>query len=128
LPHVFDLRGSLSVTEFEKDLPFTVKRCFWVFDVPSKEVRGQHAHKECHQFLVCVAGQVVVMLDDGINRTQIKLDSPSLGLHIPPKVWGVQYKYSPDAVMIVLASHKYDANDYIRDYNQFVNYKKSIEK
>jgi acetyltransferase-like isoleucine patch superfamily enzyme/dTDP-4-dehydrorhamnose 3,5-epimerase-like enzyme len=124
LPYISDLRGSLSVVEFEKDLSFTVKRCFWLFDVPSKEVRGEHAHKECHQFLICVAGQASVMLDDSINRTEVKLDSPSLGLHIPPGVWGVQYKYSKDAAVIVLASHSYNAEDYIRDYNQFLAYKK----
>jgi UDP-2-acetamido-3-amino-2,3-dideoxy-glucuronate N-acetyltransferase len=122
LPHIHDLRGSLSVTEFEKDLPFTVKRCFWVFDVPSKEVRGEHAHKECHEFLVCVAGQAAVMLDDGVNRTEVILDSPSLGLHIPPRVWAVQYKYSKEAVMIVLTSHAYDPEDYIRDYSLFLEY------
>jgi UDP-2-acetamido-3-amino-2,3-dideoxy-glucuronate N-acetyltransferase len=127
LPHVSDLRGSLSVTEFEKDLPFSVKRCFWVFDVPSKEVRGEHAHKECHEFIFCVTGQVVVMLDDGIHRTEVKLDTPSRGLYVAPLVWAVQYKYSRDAVMIVLASHIYDPDDYIRDYNQFLQYTKQKE-
>ena len=123
LPFIEDLRGNLSFAEFEKDLPFIVKRCFWVFDVPSKEVRGEHAHKECHQFLICVAGDVTVMLDDGDKRTEIKLDTPSRGLHIPPGVWGVQYKYSSDAVLVVLASHTYDSNDYIRDYVDFLAYK-----
>lgn len=123
LPFIQDLRGNLSFAEFEKDLPFVVKRCFWVFDVPSKEVRGEHAHKECHQFLICVAGDVTVMLDDGNKRAEIKLDTPSRGLHIPPGVWGVQYKYSSDAVLVVLASHTYDPNDYIRDYADFLTYK-----
>lgn len=123
LPFIQDLRGNLSFAEFEKDLPFVVKRCFWVFDVPSKEVRGEHAHKECHQFLICVAGDVTVMLDDGDKRAEIKLDTPSRGLHIPPGVWGVQYKYSSDAVLVVLASHTYDSNDYIRDYADFLTYK-----
>jgi acetyltransferase-like isoleucine patch superfamily enzyme/dTDP-4-dehydrorhamnose 3,5-epimerase-like enzyme len=122
LPYIHDLRGSLSFTEFEKDLPFAAKRCFWVFDVPSKEVRGEHAHKECHQFLVCVTGQVTVMLDDGSKRTQVELDSPARGLHIQPGVWGVQYKYSKDAVMVVLASHTYDSDDYIRNYADFLEY------
>jgi acetyltransferase-like isoleucine patch superfamily enzyme/dTDP-4-dehydrorhamnose 3,5-epimerase-like enzyme len=126
LPYIQDLRGSLSFTEFEKDMPFAAKRCFWVFDVPSKEVRGEHAHKECHQFLICVAGQVTVMLDDGSKRTEIKLDTPARGLHIRPGVWGVQYKYSNDAVMIVLASHIYDPDDYIRDYAEFMEYTKTV--
>ncbi len=123
LPFVQDLRGNLSFTELEKDLPFVTKRCFWVFDVPSKKVRGEHAHKACHQFLICVAGDVMVMLDDGRERIEIKLDTPSRGLHIPPGVWGVQYKYSSNAVLVVLASHTYDPKDYIRDYAEFLSYK-----
>jgi acetyltransferase-like isoleucine patch superfamily enzyme/dTDP-4-dehydrorhamnose 3,5-epimerase-like enzyme len=123
LPFIQDLRGNLSFAEYEKDLPFIAKRCFWVFDVPSKDVRGEHAHKECHQFLICVSGNVTVMLDDGSKRVEIKLDSPSLGLHIPPGVWGVQYKYSANTVLVVLASHIYDAEDYIRDYSEFLTYK-----
>jgi acetyltransferase-like isoleucine patch superfamily enzyme len=123
LPFIQDLRGNLSFAEFEKDLPFVAKRCFWVFDVPTKDVRGEHAHKECHQFLICVSGYVTVMLDDGKNRAEIKLDSPTLGLHIQPGVWGVQYKYSANAVLVVLASHIYDAEDYIRDYSEFLAYK-----
>jgi acetyltransferase-like isoleucine patch superfamily enzyme/dTDP-4-dehydrorhamnose 3,5-epimerase-like enzyme len=123
LPFVQDLRGNLSFTELEKDLPFVTKRCFWVFDVPSKKVRGEHAHKACHQFLICVAGDVMVMLDDGRERIEIKLDTPSRGLHIPPRVWGVQYKYSSNAVLVVLASHTYDPKDYIRDYAEFLSYK-----
>jgi dTDP-4-dehydrorhamnose 3,5-epimerase-like enzyme len=128
LPEFQDLRGALSFTEFEKDLPFIAKRCFWVFNVPSKEVRGEHAHKQCHQFLVCVAGSVTVLLDDGVNRREVLLDSPSTGLHIAPKVWAVQYRYSKDAVMIVLASHTYDAEDYIRDYKQFLAYTAKVRE
>jgi len=126
LPFIQDLRGNLSFAEFEKDLPFVAKRCFWVFDVPSKDVRGEHAHKECHQFLICVAGGVTVMLDDGDKRGEVRLDSPARGLHIPPGVWGVQYKYSNNAVLVVLASHTYDPGDYIRDYADFLTYKNSI--
>jgi UDP-2-acetamido-3-amino-2,3-dideoxy-glucuronate N-acetyltransferase len=124
LPSFHDLRGSISVIEFVKDLPFAAKRSFWVFDVGSREVRGEHAHKECHEFLVCVAGQLSVMLDNGIDRTEVQLDAPSLGLYIPPGVWAAEYKFSRDAVMVVLASHLYDSDDYIRDYDEFVEYKK----
>jgi acetyltransferase-like isoleucine patch superfamily enzyme/dTDP-4-dehydrorhamnose 3,5-epimerase-like enzyme len=123
LPLIEDLRGNLSFAEFEKDLPFVAKRCFWVFDVPTKDVRGEHAHKECHQFLICVSGHVTVMLDDGKKRVEIKLDRPSFGLHIQPGIWGVQYKYSANAVLVVLASHAYDSEDYIRDYLEFLAYK-----
>lgn len=120
LPLVPDMRGNLSVVEWEKQLPFIPKRMFWVFEVPSREVRGEHAHKEQHQYLICVKGSVSVMLDDGHNRSEVTLDRSNLGLYIPPKVWGVQYKYSADAVLLVLASDVYRTEDYIRDYDEFI--------
>lgn len=121
LPRVADMRGSLSVGEFQRSVPFQAKRYFLVFDVPSVETRGAHAHRSCHQFLVSVHGRVSVLVDDGKQREEFLLDSPEVGIHIPPMVWGVQYKYSPDAVLLVFASHYYDAQDYIRDYDEFLN-------
>jgi hypothetical protein len=115
-----DLRGNLSVTEIEKDLPFTPQRTFWIFDVPSKDVRGEHAHKTLEQFLICVKGSCAVMADDGENRAEIKLDRPNIGLYMPPLVWGVQYKFSLDTVLLVFASEKYDTREYIRDYDEFL--------
>lgn len=120
LKHVTDLRGDLCVAEWEKDIPFTPRRVFLVYDVPSAKVRGEHAHKACHQFLVCVKGTVAVIADDGTTREEYLLDRPWLGLHLPPRIWGIQYKYSPDAVLMVFASHAYDADDYIRDYEEFL--------
>ena len=120
LPRVLDIRGSLTVGEFEKSIPFLAKRYFMVFNVPSAETRGEHAHKECHQFLICVSGSVNVVADDGHSRREYVLDRPDAGLHLPPMTWGIQYKYSPDAVLLVFASHYYDADDYIRDYDEFV--------
>lgn len=122
LPLVSDIRGNLSVAEYEKQIPFIPKRCFWVFDVPSREVRGEHAHKKLHQYLICVRGSVSVVLDDGVNKAEAVLDKPNLGLHIPPMVWGIQYKYSTDAVLLVLASEAYAADDYLRDYAEFISY------
>jgi acetyltransferase-like isoleucine patch superfamily enzyme len=119
-PLIHDLRGNLTAGEFDQYIPFTPKRYFMVFDVPSKETRGEHAHRECHQFLICVRGNCAVLADDGTNRTEISLDSPDKGLYLPPKVWGVQYKYSQDAVLLVFASHHYDSSDYIRDYSEFI--------
>lgn len=124
LPLVPDLRGSLSVAEYEKQIPFVPKRCFWVFDVPSREVRGEHAHKALHQYLICVKGSVSVVLDDSKARAEVVLNQSNLGLHIPPNVWGIQYKYSPDAVLLVLASDAYDASDYLRNYEEFLAYVK----
>ncbi|MFD8564433.1 FdtA/QdtA family cupin domain-containing protein [Streptosporangium canum] len=114
-----DLRGELSVGEFERELPFTPKRYFLVFNVPSREVRGEHAHRHCEQFLICVRGSCGVLLDDGRNRREITLDRPSRGVHMPAMIWGTQYRYSPDAVLLVFASHYYDQDDYIRSYDEF---------
>ncbi|HEY8032698.1 MAG TPA: WxcM-like domain-containing protein [Methylocella sp.] len=119
MPRATDIRGSLTVGEFERSIPFAVKRYFLVFDVPSIETRGEHAHRECHQFLVCVRGSCAVVADDGIHRQEFVLDQPNVGLYLPPLVWGIQYKYSGDAVLLVFASHYYDTADYIRDYAEF---------
>lgn len=119
-PLIRDLRGNLTVGEFNKEIPFSPKRYFSVFDVPNKDVRGEHAHKECHQFLVCIKGSCHVVADDGKQRQEFILDKPNKGIYLPPMVWGVQYKYSADAVLMVFASDHYDPDDYIRDYSEFV--------
>lgn len=115
-----DMRGSLSAGEFTREIPFNPLRYFLVFDVPSAEVRGEHAHLECHQFLVAVKGTVHVVADDGHRREEFILDQNNKGVYLPPMVWGIQYRYSPDAVLLVFASHYYDANDYIRNYDDFI--------
>ncbi len=115
-----DLRGSLVAANFEQDLPFVPQRFFTVFGVPSTDVRGAHAHRECHQVLVCVQGSVSALVDDGNGRQEFVLDRPDLGLHMEPMIWGTQYRYSADAVLLVLASHPYDAADYIRDHDEFL--------
>jgi acetyltransferase-like isoleucine patch superfamily enzyme len=116
-----DLRGRLTAGEAPTDdVPFVPKRWFLVYDVPSREVRGAHAHRRCHQFLVCVAGEVTVAVDDGENRTEVVLDDPTLGIYVPPFVWGSQFRYDSTSVLLVLASHEYDASDYIREYDVFL--------
>lgn len=119
-PLIKDIRGSLSVGEFQKQVPFEVKRYFLVFDVPNKELRGEHAHYACHQFLICVHGSCTVVADNGKVRQEWVLDGPDLGIYLPPMTWGIQYKYSSDAVLLVFASEYYDSKDYIRDYNEFL--------
>ena len=119
LPFVQDLRGMLSAGEIGKHVPFEVKRYFLVFGVPGKEVRGEHAHRTLQQFLVCAHGACHVVADDGENREEFVLDSPSVGVYVPPMIWATQYKYTQDAVLLVLASAPYDASDYIRDYSEF---------
>jgi UDP-2-acetamido-3-amino-2,3-dideoxy-glucuronate N-acetyltransferase len=115
-----DLRGSLVAAQAPDHLPFVPHRAFLVLDVPGKDVRGEHAHRRCHQFLVCAHGSLAVLVDDGRTREEILLDRPAIGLYLPPMIWAVQYKYSPDAVLLVLASDPYDPADYIRSYDEFL--------
>jgi acetyltransferase-like isoleucine patch superfamily enzyme len=121
-----DPRGDLSVGEFEKEIPFLPKRYFLVLNVPSDKTRGEHAHRECHQFLICVKGSCAVVVDDLEQRCEVQLDSPDVGVYLPPMTWGIQYKYSSDAVLLVFASHYYAADDYLRDYDEFVAEKRAL--
>ena len=98
---VKDMRGNLSAGEFLKDIPFTPKRYFFVFDVPNEKTRGEHAHINCQQFLVCIKGSCSLVIDDGSLRNEIVLNTPSLGVYIAPLTWGIQYKYSSDAILLV---------------------------
>jgi UDP-2-acetamido-3-amino-2,3-dideoxy-glucuronate N-acetyltransferase len=125
LPLVEDLRGFLSFGEGGRHIPFDVKRYFLVFRVTSEKIRGEHAHRTLHQFLVCVHGKCHVVADDGMHRQEFVLDSPAVGIYLPPMVWGVQYKYSSDAVLLVLVSDVYDASDYIREYSEFLHLRRS---
>lgn len=128
LPEHEDMRGKLSALETSDQLPFEVRRVFFVYDVPSQDVRGEHAHRECHQLLFCLAGSVRVVADDGTNRSEVLLDRPSLGLHLEPMTWGIQYRYSSDARLMVLASRAYDSNDYIRSYDEFLELARDREQ
>lgn len=117
-----DLRGRLTAGELPNEgLPFVPRRWFIVYEVPSQEVRGEHAHRACHQFLICIAGRVNVVVDDGKHRAEVLLDDPTLGIYIPPLVWASQFRYDSNAVLLVLASHPYDASDYIREYDTFLS-------
>jgi len=127
-PVIKDLRGNLTARELGDGLPFAPKRYFVVFDVPSKEVRGEHAHRTLHQLLVCLTGSVSIVADDGTHRQEFQLDSPEMGLYIPPMVWAVQYRYTPNAALLVLASDRYDPQEYIRDYDQFLKERERFER
>lgn len=120
LTNAVDMRGSLAAAELMTHVPFSPQRVFFVYAVPSAEVRGEHAHKTLQQFLICVHGSCSVVVDDGTNRQEISLDGPRQGLYIPPLLWATQYKYTDDAVLMVLASAKYEPNDYVRDYDEFL--------
>ena len=117
-----DLRGRLSAIEMPHPaIPFEVRRCFMVYDVPDVEVRGEHAHRECDQFLICTSGSVTVAVDDGEKRASVVLDHPTIGIYVPAMVWAAQFRYSSDAVLFVFASQPYDPADYIREYDEFIS-------
>ncbi len=126
LPRVTDGRGHLSFAETNHSLPFPVVRYFLVFGVPSREIRGEHAHRTLDQFLVCVHGNCSVRLFDGDASEEILLNRPDLGLHVPPLVWTTEYKYSPDAVLLVLASDVYREEDYIREVDEYLALKGEV--
>ncbi len=117
LPTFPDRNGLLTVSEF-KDIPFEVKRLFWVYNVHDEEIRGKHAHKKCEQAFVCLAGECFINLDDGMNGLHVKLEHPSEILCVPSMVW-VENQYNPDTILLVLCSQEYDKDDYIHDYNEF---------
>lgn len=119
LPHFADVRGALFPVEFAVDLPFAPRRTFIVQGVNSDKIRGEHAHRECRQFLIAIKGALSVMVDDGRNRCEIELPDPSVGLDLMPGVWAVQYKFAPETALLVFASHSYDADDYVRSYRDF---------
>lgn len=117
---VVDSRGSLTVGEVPTEVPFSPARYFAVFGVPSVELRGEHAHKRCQQFLICLHGSCRVLLDDGNQRCEVLLDRPDMGVFMPEMIWGTQYRYSADAVLLVFASRTYEADDYLRTYDDFL--------
>jgi UDP-2-acetamido-3-amino-2,3-dideoxy-glucuronate N-acetyltransferase len=125
LPAFADLRGSISAVDFASDLPFEPRRAFWVYDVPTKQVRGERAHRTLSQVLVCLAGECSVLVDDGEARGEYRLSDPRTGILVPPLVWSVQYKFLAGTVLLVLASAPYDAAGYIRDYEEFIELRRA---
>ena len=122
LPRIKNRAGNITPVENNEHVPFDVNRIFYLYDIPGGEDRGAHAHKECHQFLVAASGSFEVQLDDGKVKKTVLLNQPYKGLHIPPGIWASEVNFSSGAVCLVLASHKYNENDYIRDYNKFLEH------
>lgn len=119
LPKHWDLRGNITAVNNKREIPFDVKRVFYLYDIPGGESRGAHAHKECHQFLVAASGAFEVLMDDGRTQRQVQLNRPYMGLHIPPGIWASEINFSSGSICLVLASHTYNESDYIRDYQEF---------
>lgn len=123
LPKITDRRGNLTVAEQLKNVPFVIKRAYWVYDVPAGENRGGHAHKALHQLLVAMSGSFTVNLDNGTEKQSYLLNHPWEGLLIPPGVWRTLDDFSSGAVCMVLADELYDEADYIYNYQDFIAYK-----
>jgi hypothetical protein len=124
MPRIENEAGNITSVQGVENLPFVVKRVFYLYDIPGGEARGAHSHKTCHQFLVAASGSFEIVLDDGRNKRTVLLNRPFYGLHIPPGIWAAEQGFSSGSVCMVLASHKYDEADYIRDYQEFLEYKK----
>lgn len=120
LPRRNDPRGNLTFIEGCNHIPFSISRVFYLYDVPTAEGRGAHAHRKLHQFLICLAGSFDVALDDGRETRMIHLNRPWLGLHVPPMIWASEVNFDPGSICVVLASLPYDEADYIRDYDAFI--------
>jgi oxalate decarboxylase/phosphoglucose isomerase-like protein (cupin superfamily) len=124
-PKIINRAGNITPVSNSVEIPFDVKRIFYLYDIPGGESRGAHAHKECHQLLIAASGSFEVLLDDGKIQRIVQLNRPNQGLHIPPMIWASEINFSSGAICLVLASHFYDSSDYIRDYTEFQN---EIEK
>jgi uncharacterized RmlC-like cupin family protein len=127
LPKVQAFSGTITSINNSIESPFAVKRIFYIYDIPSGENRGAHAHKECHQLLVAITGAFEVEIFDGRNEMRFVLNQPNIGLHIPPGIWASEVNFSGGGICLVLASHEYDEMDYVRDIREFELYKYEIQ-
>jgi hypothetical protein len=125
LPKILNRSGNITPIHGNENIPFEIKRVFYLYDIPGGEARGAHAHIECHQFLIAASGAFEVVLDDGKNKRTINLNRPYYGLHIPPGIWAAEQGFSSGAICLVLASHSYNEVDYLRDYNLYLKWKNS---
>ena len=119
LPKIVDRRGNLTFVEQQNHVPFEIKRVFYLYDIPTAESRGAHAHKELHQFLICLSGSFDVELFDGTTTKTVHLNRPWIGLHIPPMIWASEVNFDAGSICLVLTSDTYRESDYIRDLADF---------
>lgn len=127
LPKLNNRAGNITPVTNDINIPFGIKRVFYIYDIPGGEDRGAHAHKECHQFLIAVSGSFEIEMDDGINKRTVILNRPYFGLHIPPGVWAAEKGFSSGSVCLVLTSENYNESDYIREYPKFLISKNETE-
>lgn len=124
LPAIKNRSGNITPVSSNKEIPFAIKRIFYIYDIPGGEDRGAHAHKECHQFIIAASGAFEIELNDGTTKLNVMLNRPYNGLHIPPGIWAAEKGFSSGAICLVLASEKYNVDDYIRVYDDFIKFKK----
>ena len=120
LPKIVDRRGNLTFVEQQNHVPFEIKRVFYLYDIPTAESRGAHAHKELHQFLICLSGSFDVELFDGTTTKTVHLNRPWIGLHIPPMIWASEVNFDAGSICLVLTSDVYKECDYIREITEFI--------
>jgi len=125
LPRIRNRSGNITAVQNNKEVPFEIRRVFYLYDVPGGESRGAHAHYSCHQLLLAVSGSFEILLDDGSVKRQLQLNRPDMGLHVPPGIWASEVNFSSGAICLVLASEPYQEHDYIRDYETYLHYKKT---
>jgi len=128
LPRINNRAGNITPISNNINIPFNIKRIFYIYDIPGGEDRGAHAHIQCHQFLIAASGSFEIEMKDGINKRTVTLNRPYFGLHIPPGIWAAEKGFSSGSVCLVLASHKYDEKDYVRNYEAFKKIKNEIRK
>jgi hypothetical protein len=126
LNKIHNRAGNITIVEGQKNVPFDVKRIYYLYDIPGGEDRGGHAHRELHQLIVAASGSFDVLLDDGINKKVVTLNRPNYGLLVVPGIWRELMEFSSGAISLVLASMGYDENDYLRNYNQFKELKNEL--
>lgn len=123
LPKIGDRNGNITFVNNMSEIPFEVKRLFYLYDIPGGESRGAHAHKSCHQFLIAASGAFEVLLNDGKVQRQVLLNRPYVGLHILPGIWASETNFSSGSICLVLTSHTFEEQDYIRDFKEFEKYR-----
>ena len=127
LPKFLDARGNLSFVEQEKHIPFVIKRAYWIYDVPGGECRGGHAYRNNEEFIISLSGSFDVVLNDGTEKKVFSLNRSYHGLYVPKGMWREMENFSTNSLALILSSTDYDANDYIRDYDEFLKLKRNGE-
>lgn len=125
LPKFLDARGNLSFVQQEDQIPFIIRRTYWLYDVPGGECRGGHAYKENQEFIVALSGSFDVILDDGHEKKKYTLNRSYYGLYVPKGFWREMVNFSTNSLAMILSSTDYDANDYVRDYDEFIKMKQN---